>query len=154
MTAIVVDASVALAWCFPDEASEYANAVLTGLAGYEVWGPAVWPLEVANAIAVGERRKRITQPEVRRFFELVEALTVQQDSLPLSASVSNILPLAQAYGLSAYDAAYLEVAIRRGAADDLGRQAGKSSKKGWRRDLYGQPIEAQKVSNRIAPTTS
>lgn len=115
MTAIVVDASVALAWCFPDEASEYADAVLTGLAGYEVWVPAVWPLEVANAIAVGERRKRITQPEIRRFLELLEALTVQQDSLPLSASVSNILPLAQAYGLSAYDAAYLEVAIRRGA---------------------------------------
>ena len=75
----------------------------------------VWPLEVANAIAVGERRKRITQPEIRRFLELLEALTVQQDSLPLSGSVSNILPLAQAYGLSAYDAAYLEVAIRRGA---------------------------------------
>src|ERR1700690_1024643 len=49
----VGDASVALAWCFPDEASEYADAVLTGLAGYEVWVPAVWPLEVANAIAVG-----------------------------------------------------------------------------------------------------
>ena len=110
---VVVDASVALAWCFPDEASEYADAVLMALEGRAVLVPAVWPLEVTNAVMVAERRKRISQPEVRRFVELLQGLNIRQDSLPVSESVSNILPLAREYDLSAYDASYLEVAIRR-----------------------------------------
>lgn len=115
MTGIVVDASVALAWCFPDEASEYADAVLVALEGQAVLVPAVWPLEVANAVVVAQRRKRITQPEIRRFVELLEGLTIHQDALPVAGSVSNILPLAREYALSAYDASYLELAIRRNA---------------------------------------
>jgi predicted nucleic acid-binding protein len=132
LTGIVVDASVALAWCFPDEASEYADAVLIALEGQEVLVPAVWPLEVTNAVAVARRRKRVNEPEVRRFVELLEGLTIKEDSLPVAASVSNILPLTRQYGLSAYDASYLEVAIRRGAPlatldsglEKAGRKAG------------------------------
>jgi predicted nucleic acid-binding protein len=116
LTGIVVDASVALAWCFPDEASEYADAVLKALAGRQALVPAVWSLELTNAIAVAERRKRISQPDVRRFVELLEALTIHQESLSVSGSLGNILPLSREYGLSAYDAAYLEVAIRHTAA--------------------------------------
>ena len=70
MTGSVVDASVALAWCFPDEASDYADAVLIALEGQEVLVPAVWPLEVTIAVAVAQRRKRVSEPEVRRFVEL------------------------------------------------------------------------------------
>jgi predicted nucleic acid-binding protein len=51
--------------------------------------------------------------EIRRFVELLEGLTIHQDLLPVAGSVSNILPLARDYGLSAYDASYLKVAIRR-----------------------------------------
>ena len=115
MSGIVVDASVALAWCFPDEASEYADTVLVALEGRPVLVPAVWALEVTNALVVAERRKRVSQPEVRRFVELLDGLTINEVSLPVAASVSNILPLAREYGLSAYDASYLEVAIRHGA---------------------------------------
>jgi len=115
LTAIVVDASVALAWCFPDEASEYADAVLVALEGRRILVPAVWPLELTNAVIVAERRKRISPPEIRRFVELLEGLTIDEDSLPVAGSVSNILPLAREYGLSAYDTAYLDVAIRYGA---------------------------------------
>ena len=115
MTGIVVDASVALAWCFPDEANDYADEVLLALEEQPILVPSVWPLEVTNAVAVAERRKRISQPEVHRFIELLEALTIHQDSLPVADAVSNILPLAREYGLSSYDASYLEVAIRRGA---------------------------------------
>jgi predicted nucleic acid-binding protein len=115
LNGVVVDASVALAWCFPDEASEYADAVLVALEGRPILVPAVWPLEVTNAMVVAERQKRISQPEVRRFVELLEGLTIQQESLPVAGSVSNILPLAREYGLSAYDASYLEVALRRSA---------------------------------------
>ena len=61
MTEIVVDASVALAWCFPDEASDYADGVLVALEGRRVIVPSVWALEITNAVLVAERRKRVKQ---------------------------------------------------------------------------------------------
>lgn len=115
MTGIVVDASVALAWCFPDEASEYADLVLMALKGRRVIVPAVWALEVANALVVAERRKRVKQPEVRRFVELLGGLTIIEHAQTITDTVSNVLPLAREYDLSAYDAAYLDVAVRQGA---------------------------------------
>jgi len=55
----VLDASVTLAWCFPDEGSKHTEAILDLLAdGAEAIAPPIWPLEVANALLVGERRKR------------------------------------------------------------------------------------------------
>ena len=116
MSAVVVDACVALAWCFPDEAGEYAERVLVALDGQTVLVPAVWALEVANAVLVGERAKRLGQPEIRRFIALIESLPPVQDVQAAGEHVSNVLPLARAYGLSAYDAAYLELSMRRGAA--------------------------------------
>ena len=114
-TGIVIDASVALAWCFPDEASEYADGVLLALDGRTAMVPAIWPVEVANALLVGERRKRIRQPEARRFIELLKGLSILEDGQPFADTVSNILPLAREHDLSAYDAAYLDVAVRHGA---------------------------------------
>ncbi len=131
MSAIVVDASVALAWCFPDEASEYADAVLVALEGHPVLVPAVWALEVTNAVVGAERRKRISQQEIRHFLELLGGLTINQESLPVAANVSNILPLAREYGLSAYDASYLDIALRHGVPlatlDSRLEQAGRSA---------------------------
>jgi predicted nucleic acid-binding protein len=112
---IVIDASVALAWCFPDEASEYADGVLVGLDGRTAMVPAIWSLEITNALLVGERRKRIRQPEVRRFVELLKGLSILEDGQPFAETVSNVLPLAREYDLSAYDAAYLDVAVRHEA---------------------------------------
>jgi len=112
---IVIDASVALAWCFPDEASDYADDVLVALDGRTAMVPAIWPVEVANALLVGERRKRIRQPEVRRFLDLLKGLSILEDGQPFADTVSNILPLAREHDLSAYDAAYLDVAVRHGA---------------------------------------
>jgi len=109
-----VDASVALAWCFPDETSEYADAVLVALKGQAIVVPAVWGLEIANALLAGERRKRLKQPEILRFLALLEGLPIVQDGQAVSENVSNVLPLARHYDLSAYDAAYLELSIRHG----------------------------------------
>ena len=110
----MVDASVALAWCFPDEASDYADAVLVALEGQTLLVPAIWGSEVTNAVLVGERNKRLRQPEIRRFTTLLESLSLVQDVRPVCDHVSNVLPLAREYGLSAYDAAYLELSIRHG----------------------------------------
>jgi predicted nucleic acid-binding protein len=113
--AVVVDASVALAWCFPDEASDYADAVLVALDGSTILVQAIWGLEIANAVLAGERSKRLRQPEIRRFTMLLESLSLVQDVQPVCDHVSNVLPLAREYSLSAYDAAYLELSIRHGA---------------------------------------
>jgi predicted nucleic acid-binding protein len=112
LTSVVIDASVALAWCFPDQGSGYADAVLVELKGNSILVPAVWGLEVANGVLVGERSKRLRQPEIRRIMTLLENLSVVQDVQPLSEYVMNVLPLAREYGLSAYDAAYLELSVR------------------------------------------
>ena len=109
---VVVDASVALAWCFPDEASEYADTVLVALDGLAVLVPSIWGLEVTNAVLTGERGKRIKQPEIQRFTALLESLAPVQDVQSVAHHLAQVLPLAREYGLSAYDAAYLELAIR------------------------------------------
>jgi predicted nucleic acid-binding protein len=131
-TGIVIDASVALAWCFPDDASDYADSVLVGLEGRTALVPAIWSVEVANALLVGERRKQIRQPEARRFVELLKGLSILEDGQPFADTLSNILPLAREHDLSAYDAAYLDVAVRHaaplatldGALQKAGRAAG------------------------------
>lgn len=87
MTGVVIDASVALAWCFPDEASIYADGVLVALEGQSILVPAVWGLEVANAVLVGERSKRLRQPEIRRFTTLLESLSIVQDVPPVGDQV-------------------------------------------------------------------
>jgi predicted nucleic acid-binding protein len=115
MTSVVVDASVALAWCFPDEGGKEADRMLAALKGVSILVPAVWPLEIANAILVGERRKRLKQPEILRFIALLESLPISQDHQTVSDAVAHVLPLSQIHGLSAYDAAYLELAIRHNA---------------------------------------
>lgn len=115
MSGVVVDASVALAWCFPDEASEYADRVLVALKGQTLVVPAVWGLEITNALLTGERRKRLKRPEILRFVALLEGLSILQDGQAVSESVNNVLPLARDYDLSAYDAAYLELAMRHSA---------------------------------------
>ena len=111
----MVDASVALAWLFPDEASQYADGVLVALEGRAVIVPAIWALEITNALLVGERRKRMKRRDVLQFVELLGGLTIVERPQTVAETVDNVLPLARECGLSAYDAAYLDVAVRQGA---------------------------------------
>ena len=90
--------------------------MLVALEGVTIWVPAVWSLEIANAILAGERAKRLHQPEIRRFTTLLEGLPIVLDAQSASEDIGKVLPIAREYGLSAYDAAYLELSIRRGAA--------------------------------------
>lgn len=109
---VVVDASTALAWGFPDEGSDYADAVLVALEGKTILVPSIWSLEIANAILVGERKARLRQPEISRFTALLQGLSVVEDVQPIADHVGNVLPLARQYSLSGYDAAYLELSLR------------------------------------------
>jgi predicted nucleic acid-binding protein len=128
---IVVDASVALAWGFPDESSEDADSVLEALEGCTMWVPALWAIEVTNGIVVGKRRKRLDSSSVRRFLAMLEQLPVLQDHQSIAETAQTVLPLAEQFGLSAYDAAYLELAARHGAPlatlDDALRKAARKA---------------------------
>lgn len=140
MTEVVIDASVALAWCFPDEASNYADGVLVALEGQAILVPAVWGLEIANAILAGERSNRLRQPEIRRFTTLLESLSTVQDVPLVADHVNNVLPLAREYGLSAYDAAYLELSIRHAAPlATLDGKLRKAAQKAGARIFAGKP---------------
>jgi predicted nucleic acid-binding protein len=97
-------------------------------------------------------RKRITQPEIRRFVELLEGLTIHQDSLPVAGSVSKILPLAREYGLSAYDASYLEMAIRRNVPlATMHRELERAGRKAGGRSTGAGP---QKLKMHFPPSTT
>lgn len=111
----MVDASVALSWCFPDERSDYADSVLVSLKGDTLIVPSIWPVEIANAVWVGERRKRIKPVDVRNFEDLLWDLTIVEISQSVAESMANLLPLAREHNLSAYDSTYLDIALRRGA---------------------------------------
>jgi predicted nucleic acid-binding protein len=109
----VLDASVALSWCFDDEVSTYAELVLDLLAdGAEARAPAVWPLEVANAILSAQRRKRISEAESVRWLNRIGALPIVISTPSNLGEIGDLFAIARQFGLSIYDATYLELARR------------------------------------------
>ncbi len=117
----VIDCSVAMGWCFEDEANEYADAVLEGLNDGEAIVPSIWPLEVVNVLAVAERKGRTDSAKTGRFLASLGHLPIRVDDQTSAKAFSDILSLARAHRLSSYDAAYLELAMREGL--DLATQA-------------------------------
>src|SRR5215472_10503207 len=113
MTDMVIDASLALAWCFKDELTETATRLLEELrSGAAV--PLLWPIEVANVLAIAERRKRITLAQRAQLIALLETLEIDVDGKTSALAFTRILDLAREQRLTAYDAAYLELAMRLG----------------------------------------
>jgi predicted nucleic acid-binding protein len=110
----VLDASVAMVWCFEDEDAQYADRTLELLDADVAVAPAVWPLEVANAVLSSERRGRLSAADAARFVELVGALPITVENAGLTRALGAVLDVGRAYGLTSYDAAYLELAMRRG----------------------------------------
>jgi predicted nucleic acid-binding protein len=111
----VIDASVALAWCFEDEATPLADAVLNRLAEEEAVAPPIWPLEVANGLRSAERRGRIDERELPGVAQLLLALPIRIDDITLDVALGDVLLLARALGLSTYDASYIALALRHAA---------------------------------------
>ena len=110
----VVDASVTLAWCFEDGSSPRADEVRDRLAREDAVVPSIWPLEVANGLRGAERRNRLTPGELPGLRQLLSALPIRVEPISLDAALSEVLEIARAVQLTAYDAAYLALAIRRG----------------------------------------
>lgn len=116
MSRFVLDNSVVMAWYFEDEANDYTAGILQSLAESEALVPAIWPLEVANVLLVGERKGRSTEARTSRFIALLDALPIRVDAATSQHALSGILTLAREQRLSAYDAAYLDLAMREGVS--------------------------------------
>lgn len=115
MSRFVVDASVVLTWCFPDEDSALAHKVAQMFKhGESAITPSFWPHEVLNALLVGEKRKRISRDLIRTFLSDLETLPIVLQELQPDAVFDRIQSLSREHGLTPYDAAYLELAKTNG----------------------------------------
>ena len=108
---MVLDCSVTMGWCFESEADEYTRAALLALARGEAVVPPVWLLEVVNVLLVAERRRRISHAAALRFLGLLGELPIRVAASVELTELTGLMALGSGHGLSAYDAAYLHVAM-------------------------------------------
>ena len=113
MERFVLDCSVAVAWFFEDEFSEYSERVRQALLnkGVVAVTPSIWPAEVSNVLFQAERRKRINAEQVNQAVRVLSQLPIDVDYLPLG-SMGHVLRLCRTHTLTSYDALYLELALR------------------------------------------
>jgi predicted nucleic acid-binding protein len=110
---LIPDVSVAAAWILPDEQTAYSKQILAQVRTEGAVVPALWLFELANILVVALRRNRITSQEVRDNLADLEVLPILIDEPGALGLSSTLLWLAFREGLTAYDASYLELAIRR-----------------------------------------
>jgi predicted nucleic acid-binding protein len=111
---VVLDASLTLAWALPDEASTYTDAILRFVASGKAWVPDLWAHEVANGLVMAQRRGRITAAQRALFIEEVFKLPIEVVRAPSRSVLELQAELADRYSLTVYDAAYLDLALRKG----------------------------------------
>lgn len=109
----ILDCSVAISWCLSDEDNSYANSVYNILvAGNQAIVPTFFWLEISNVLYVAEKRNRNTKKQSDTALKLLQKLPIIIDSIPVNETIIATLDLARQYNLAAYDAAYLELAMR------------------------------------------
>jgi predicted nucleic acid-binding protein len=124
---LIIDCSMAMAWCFADEATAETAKVQDRLIAEAAVVPSHWFLEVVNVLAMAEKRKRIAAADASAFLRLLAALDIQTDHETSARAFDHLPPLCRSHGLTSYDAAYLDLALRRrlplASLDDDLRQA-------------------------------
>ena len=113
MKPIVIDHSIVLAWCMADEEHQVAERAMRLAVSHGAVVPGIWRYELWNALIVNERRGRLTAEDARQALADLAEMRIERDG---DHDEARLLALARQWGLSAYDAAYLEVAARRGLA--------------------------------------
>lgn len=110
----VIDNSVSLAWCFEDEQTATIMALLDRVAQSGAVAPQLWPIEALNGLLTAERRGRIDTAVRHRLAGFLQDLPIRIDDETAGKTWTAITQLAELYGLTAYDATYLELAVRLG----------------------------------------
>jgi predicted nucleic acid-binding protein len=112
----VADASFAAALFLPDEASLTARKFFAGLKpSDEVWVPSLWWYEITNVLIIAERRKRVTPADAVKIFSLYSQFNLETDTVIGTKYSAKLYEIAKSVQLTAYDAAYLELAMRKEA---------------------------------------
>jgi predicted nucleic acid-binding protein len=115
MALFVLDASVAISWCFPGDPTEntrYSRAILSRLAVDDAIVPEIWAFEIANSIFVSySKRKRITEQQIREYLSLLKALPIRVEVQSMVENI-DLESIARRRDVAAYDAAYLYLAQR------------------------------------------
>jgi predicted nucleic acid-binding protein len=114
MSAVVIDSSVALTWCFEDEASPETDKLFERVRDDGAIVPGLWHLELSNVLLQAEKRGRISTGDVATRLDLIAELPISTDQETTARAWHDILTMARAEGLTTYDATYLELAVRRG----------------------------------------
>jgi predicted nucleic acid-binding protein len=110
----VADASVAIAWVHPAQATHETEAMLDRLAaGDTLVVPALWPLEVANVLTILSRRRKLTPDDARTAIEIIRELPIVIDHEAAAIAFTRLADLAREHDLTVYDATYIELAARR-----------------------------------------
>jgi predicted nucleic acid-binding protein len=128
----IVDGSVAMAWCFEDEATRRTQALLDRTESDPVVVPLHWPLEVSNVLRSAVKRGRLSEAKAAAKVAALMSLPLRYDSLTHQLAFTGAYLLARKYKLTSYDAAYLELALRLGAPlatndEDLAEAARKAA---------------------------
>jgi predicted nucleic acid-binding protein len=106
---LVLDASMAASWCFPDERTDLTQRLLNDLAGPEAAAaPRMWAYEIRNVVLRGVRQERLGHKDAAAFLESLTALRIRL----LDPPYGSVFEAALRFDLSFYDAAYLELALR------------------------------------------
>ncbi|MDE2943388.1 MAG: type II toxin-antitoxin system VapC family toxin [Gemmatimonadota bacterium] len=113
MNSFVLDCSIAAAWLFEDEAAPATDALLRRLRRDGAFVPTLWRLELGNVMTQAERSKRTDAIRIARWIERLERLPIVIDPETGSRAFREILTLARQERLTTYDAAYLELAMRK-----------------------------------------
>lgn len=109
----VLDCSMMMAWTFPDEATKQSAVLRDSLLEDYALVPTLWPIEVANVLLVATRRKRMRESDWPKLLADLTALPIEVDDETSERALTDSLQVARRYDLSAYDAVYLELALRR-----------------------------------------
>ncbi len=109
---LIIDCSVTIAWLFKDEQTPAVFAVQDQLEDGIALVPMHWPLEVANVLALAERKQRITPGETTDHLALLSALAIEAEFIDSRTVFESVLELCRRHRLTSYDAAYLELAMR------------------------------------------
>ncbi|MBL8885127.1 MAG: type II toxin-antitoxin system VapC family toxin [Phycisphaerales bacterium] len=109
----VLDCSMTLTWMFDEEATTATREIQSRLQDEAAVVPGLWMLEVANALAMAEKRKRSTAAQSDKFLKMLAALDIDVDHEFASRAFGPLLSFCRDHGLTSYDAAYLDLAARR-----------------------------------------